>query len=220
MDPRFRSLTKPMTTNEGDFGQARVTGPGGDELKQAIEASGAVLHGHFRLASGRHSDVYIEKFRVLERPQVLVNVSGAIAAHFRDSGAQAVAGPSTGGMIVAYEVARQMGLPAIYVEEEGGKRVLKRGGRIEPGSRVLLVDDVLTTGISLMEVLAVIREARATPVGVGVLIDRSGKEIDLGAELFAATRFEARTYAEDEVPDWLAKIPVAIPGTRAKLLAT
>jgi orotate phosphoribosyltransferase len=187
------------------------------ELKALITECGAVLEGHFQLASMRHSDIYVEKFRILERPSVLEKVAGAIVDHFRDQRPEVVAGPSTGGMIVAYEVARQLGVPAVYVEADGKIRVLKRGGHIEMRARVLLVDDVLTTGISLQEVLPVIENAQAELIGIGVLIDRSEKRIDFGVDSYAATRFEATTYAEDELPDWLAAIPISTPGTRAKL---
>lgn len=187
-------------------------------LKAVIEACGAVLYGHFRLTSGRHSDTYIEKFRVLERPEVLATVCQAIADHFRSAKPNVVAGPSTGGMIVAYEVARQLGLHAIYVETDAnGQRLLRRNGKIDPGSRVLLVDDVLTTGLSLREVQPVIAGEGAELIGVGVLIDRSEGELDFGCELYAASRFEAKTYAEDEVPPDLAAVPIKAPGTRASL---
>ena len=185
------------------------------DLKELIQNHGAVLHGHFKLASGRHSDIYVEKFRVLERPAVLERICAPIAEHFAAAKPDLVAGPSTGGIVVAYEVARQLGLPAIYVESVEGKRTLRRGGRIEEDARVLLVDDVLTTGVSLFETLTVINQSTSNVVGVGVLIDRSGKDIGLPYELFAATRFEATSYAEDEIPEWLAKIPLTTPGTRA-----
>lgn len=194
----------------------RMESPRQVELRQAVLDCGAVRHGHFLLASGRHSDVYVEKFRILERPRVLERVSREIVEHFRALKPDVVAGPSTGGMIVAYEVARQLDVQAVYVEADGAKRVLKRGGRIEQAARVLLVDDVLTTGSSLTDVLEVIRDAQAVLVGVGVLIDRSEERIDFGVDLHAACRFEAATYAADEVPDWLERIPVSTPGTRAK----
>ena len=187
-------------------------------VKKIITDCGALMHGHFRLASGRHSDIYIEKFRILERPAVLEVVAKGIVEHFKNSHPDVIVGPSTGGIIVAYEVARQMGLPALYVElDEAGKRVVKRGARLEGGARVLLVDDVLTTGSSLFDVVKVLQEASAELVGVGVLIDRSGRPLDFGAELFASCHFEATTYAEDELPDWLAQIPLSTPGTRARL---
>jgi orotate phosphoribosyltransferase len=185
--------------------------------KDLIVSSGAVLKGHFRLASGRHSDTYVEKFRVLERPWVLEQVTKSIADHFRALEPEVVIGPSTGGLIVAYEVARQLNVPALYVERVGEKFVVKRGGRIEPGVRVLLVDDVLTTGVSVFEVLTLIREHQANVLGVGVLIDRSQKAIDFGCQLFASCHFEATSYDESEIPEWLQSIPLTTPGTRASV---
>ena len=98
-------------------------------LGELLESSGAVLHGHFLLTSGRHSDVYFEKFRVLERPDVLSALCKEIAENFADAGIEVVAGPTTGGIIIAFEVARQMGLPSLYVETEDGQKKLRRGGR-------------------------------------------------------------------------------------------
>jgi orotate phosphoribosyltransferase len=188
-----------------------------EKIRELIAESGAVLSGHFRLASGRHSDTYVEKFRLLERPWTLEKVVNSIAIHFSEAKPSVIVGPSTGGLIVAYEAARQLEIPAVYVERSGEKFVLKRGGKILPGTRVLIVDDVLTTGVSLFEVLSLIRELGADVIGVGVLIDRSVKEIDFGCELFAACHFQAVSYDENEIPDWLANVPLTTPGTRAAI---
>jgi orotate phosphoribosyltransferase len=184
------------------------------DLIRAMEEAGAILRGHFVLSSGRHSDVYFEKFRVLEQPRLLSEVCAEIAAHFRDSGAEFVAGPTTGGILIAFEVARQLGLRALYIEREEGRRVLRRGATIEPGAKALVVDDVLTTGLSVREVLDVLRHAGAEVVGLGVLVDRSEEPQDFGVPLFAAARVEAKSYAPEEVPDWLARVPVRQPGSR------
>lgn len=192
------------------------------ELKKLIEECGAVRRGHFRLASGRHSDIYIEKFRILERPHILARLCEGIFERFRAKSPDVIMGPSAGGVLVAYEVAKQFGSPvtAVYVETDDDKRrVLKRNAQIASGARVLLVDDVLTTGVSLQEVIPVIRSANAELIGIGVLIDRSEREISFGCDLFASCRFEAVTYDADEVPDWLARIPVETPGSRARQLA-
>ncbi|MBI1756964.1 MAG: orotate phosphoribosyltransferase [Fimbriimonas ginsengisoli] len=183
------------------------------DLDALLESSGAVLRGHFLLTSGRHSDIYFEKFRVLERPDVLSALCGVVSDRFRGE-VDLVAGPATGGMIIAFEVARQLGVQAVYVETEDGRKTLRRGQTLGAGARVLVVDDVLTTGTSVREVLEVVRGAGATPVGVAVLIDRSESAPDFGCPLFAAHRVEARTFAPDAVPDWLAAIPVTKPGTR------
>jgi orotate phosphoribosyltransferase len=185
------------------------------DLGELLESSGAVLRGHFLLTSGRHSDVYFEKFRVLERPDVLSALCTEIASHFRDKGVELVAGPTTGGIIIAFEVARQMGLPAVYVESEDGKKKLRRGAQIAPGTRVLVVDDVLTTGTSIREVLQVLREHEAEAVGVGVLIDRAETPPDFGCPLFGSYKVQAQSFAPDDVPEWLDAIPIRKPGTRA-----
>lgn len=172
------------------------------------------MRGHFILTSGRHSDVYFEKFRVLERPDVLSALCAEIADRFRESGATHVAGPTTGGIIIAFEVGRQMGLPAVYVESENGVKKLRRGKVLPEGARVLVVDDVLTTGTSIVEVNNVITIAGGSVCGVGVLIDRSETAPDFGAPCYAAYKVEASSFAPEDVPQWMADIPVQKPGTR------
>ncbi len=184
------------------------------DLNQLLESSGAILRGHFVLTSGRHSDVYFEKFRVLERPDVLSALCAEIAAHFTASEFDAVAGPTTGGIIIAFEVARQMGLPAVYVETEDGVKTLRRGKTLTPGTRVLIVDDVLTTGTSLLESRMAIERAGGEVKAYAALIDRSPEGFDLGLPLFGAYRVQATSYPADELPGWLSEIPAIKPGTR------
>ncbi len=183
-------------------------------LGELLESSGAILHGHFVLTSGRHSGVYFEKFRVLERPDVLSALCAVIAREFTDTGIQTVAGPTTGGIIIAFEVARLMGLPAVYVETENGVKTLRRGKTLSHGTRCLIVDDVLTTGTSLVETRTAIERAGGHVGSFAVLIDRSAPGLDLGVPLFGAYRVQAESYAPDELPDWLANIPATKPGTR------
>lgn len=182
------------------------------DLGQLLEDSGAILRGHFLLTSGRHSDTYFEKFRVLEQPRVLSALCQEIAlAH---TGIDLVAGPTTGGIIIAHEVARQLGCDAVYVESEDGKKTLRRGKTLPTGAKVLVVDDVLTTGRSVFEVIDVIRECGAEPVGVAVLIDRAETPPGFGVPLMAAYKVNATSYAPDAVPAELAAIPISKPGTR------
>lgn len=185
------------------------------DLGKLLEESGAILKGHFKLASGRHSAVYFEKFRILEQPHVLSALCEELARHFAGTNVDLVAGPTTGGIIIAFEVGRQMGLPARYLESENGARTLRRNATIEAGARVLLVDDVLTTGHSLKQTADALTALDAEVVGIGVLIDRS-MGFNPGVPFFAAHKVEGETYAPDAVPDWLAAIPVVKPGTTAK----
>ncbi|MGE3126547.1 MAG: orotate phosphoribosyltransferase [Fimbriimonadaceae bacterium] len=185
-----------------------------DSLERLLVESGALLRGHFVLSSGRHSDVYLEKFRILERPDVLTVLCTAIADWARPLGPSVVAGPTTGGIIIAFEVARQLGVSAVYVESEDGVKRLRRGARIEEGANVLVVDDVLTTGLSVVETLDVVKAGGGTPIGAAVLVDRSEADLGLNLPLFSAHRVEAKSYAENNVPGWLEAIPATKPGTR------
>jgi orotate phosphoribosyltransferase len=184
------------------------------DLQSLLESSGAILRGHFILTSGRHSDIYFEKFRVLERPDVLSELCVQIAEFFREQRIDYVAGPTTGGILVACETARQLGCQALYLESENGERTLRRGATVPAGARVLVVDDVLTTGKSVFEVVDALRKRNANVVGVAVLISRAPEPIDFGAPSIAVHRVQGVSYAPDEIPDWLAKIPAVKPGTR------
>jgi orotate phosphoribosyltransferase len=183
------------------------------DLGKLLEQSGAVLKGHFVLTSGRHSDTYFEKFRVLEQPDVLSSLCGEIAEAYRDIDVDFVAGPTTGGIIIAFEVGRQLGKPAVYVETENGIKTLRRGKTIPNGAKVLIVDDVLTTGRSLFETRDAIQDAGGVAVGYAVLVNRAQTEIEL-KPMVSAYVVDAVSYSEDEMPDWLAAIPTTKPGTR------
>ena len=129
-----------------------------DNIEAILKKSGAVLEGHFLLTSGRHSPVYWEKFRIFERPEITRKLSAIIAGHFTGEGVEVVAGPTTGGIILAHEVARQLGVGAIFAEKEGEGRTFRRGLQISPGQRVLVVDDVLTTGKSVGKVIEAVKK--------------------------------------------------------------
>ena len=184
------------------------------DLLRLLEESGAILKGHFLLTSGRHSDTYFEKFRVLEQPSVLSEVCGELASRFNADEIDVVAGPTTGGIIIAYEVGRRLEKPALYVEREDGKRALRRGATLPRAARVLVVDDVFTTGTSVVEVVELLRSLGGIIAGVGVLVDRSEKRPDFGAPFESAVRVSATSYAPDELPAELAAVPISKPGTR------
>jgi orotate phosphoribosyltransferase len=184
------------------------------DLGALLEEAGAIQRGHFILSSGRHSDVYVEKFRVLERPGVLTVLCAQIAERFAGSGIDLVAGPTTGGIIIAFEAARQLGVSALYVESVEGAKTIRRSAVIPPGSRVLVVDDVQTTGLSLRETIQAVADAGGEPAACAVLIDRSPEPIDFGIPFFAVHRVEAQSWAPDSLPPSLALIPAVKPGTR------
>ncbi|ARU44488.1 orotate phosphoribosyltransferase [Armatimonadetes bacterium Uphvl-Ar2] len=184
------------------------------DLGKMLEDRGAILRGHFVLTSGRHSDVYFEKFRVLEQPDVLSALCARIAETYRDAKIDVVAGPTTGGIIIAFEVARLLGVKSLYIESENGIKTIRRGATVAPGARVLVVDDVLTTGLSVRETIQCVQQAGGDVVAASVLIDRSAPNTDLGVEWTAAYKVEAQTWAASEVPEWLNAIAVTKPGTR------
>jgi orotate phosphoribosyltransferase len=184
------------------------------DLGKLLEDRGAILRGHFVLTSGRHSDVYFEKFRVLEQPDVLSALCTRIAETYRDAKIDVVAGPTTGGIIIAFEVARLLGVKSLYIESENGIKTIRRGATVAPGARVLVVDDVLTTGLSVRETIQCVQQAGGDVVAASVLIDRSAPNTDLGVEWTAAYKVEAQTWAASEVPEWLNAIAVTKPGTR------
>ncbi len=173
---------------------------------------GALMDGHFRLSSGRHSPVYVEKFRLLQDPKVTEHFCRLIADRFRDDRPELVAGPTTGGIILSYEVARLLGLRGIFAERAERGRDFQRGFQVRPGERTLIVDDVLTTGGSIREVIEAVRRAKGDPIGVGVLVDRSPSEADteFGLPLFACLELDLTTYAEGSCPLCDAGAPLTV----------
>ncbi len=185
-----------------------------NDVEEIFEQSGAILRGHFLLTSGLHSPVYWEKFRVLQYPNYTEELCRRIADHFRNQAVQVVAGPTTGGIILAFEVARQLGVRGIFAEKEAsGERTFRRGFAVNPGERVLIVDDILTTGSSIREVMAAATKQRGVVIGIGVLGDRSEKEPEFGVPLFSCYRAETPTYTPEECPLCAAGIPLVKPGS-------
>ena len=197
----------------------RTLGP--RDARQAFDTAGAFLRGHFVYTSGRHGADYLEKFRILEDPKATSALAAMIANEFRSVTPKLVAGPTTGGIILAYEVARQLGVNAVYVERgESGGRVLRRGFEISPGSRVLLVDDVVTTGGSVAETEACITNAGGVVIGIGVLADRTAGRAATDVPFFACLTVDFPSYPPDSCPQCAAGIPVAASrGSGKKVLA-
>ena len=183
--------------------------------QQLFEKSGAVLKGHFLLTSGLHSPVYWEKFQVLQYPQYTQELCRQISEHFKDQDIQVVAGPTTGGVILAFEVGRQLGVRGIFAEKKEGtsERSFRRGFNIAKGERVLLVDDILTTGTSIQQVIQAINDLEGKLVGIGVLVDRSDKALDFGVPLFSCVRSATITYKPEECPLCQAGIPLEKRGS-------
>ncbi|NMB45098.1 MAG: orotate phosphoribosyltransferase [Firmicutes bacterium] len=180
-----------------------------------LEQTGAYLEGHFLLTSGRHSDRYFEKFRVLEHPEHAELLCSELARRFEDMPIDVVIGPAVGGIIIAYEVARQLGARAIFAEREAGQMRLRRGFAIESGENVLVVEDVVTTGGSVREVIALVEQTDSHIQGIGILMDRSGGDVDLGYRLEALVSLDIRSYAPVDCPLCRRGIPIAQRGSRS-----
>ena len=181
-----------------------------------FRASEALLEGHFILSSGRHSPVFLQKMRVFQYPERTERLCRALAEAIAECFGQVdmVVSPAMGGVIPGYETARALGCPAVFVEREDGAFRLRRGFRIPAGARVVMVEDIVTTGLSSRECLAAIRRHPGELVGAACLIDRSNGRADVGVPLVSLLKLDVPDYAPDEVPPELAAIPAEKPGSR------
>ncbi|MEX2045987.1 MAG: orotate phosphoribosyltransferase [Chloroflexota bacterium] len=185
------------------------------EVERVFRESGAFREGHFALASGKHSPRYLEKFQVLQWPVRTAALCEDIAAWARQLEPGTVAGPTTGGIILAHEVARQMELRAVYAERaDGGRgREFRRGFELGSGERVLVVDDIMTTGGSVQETIDAARGAGAQVVGAAVLVDRSGGAARLDVPLHALWVADIPSFAPGDCPQCADGVPLTKPGT-------
>lgn len=185
-----------------------------EKIVEIFKNTGTFMDGHFRLTSGLHSGLYVEKFRVLEHPKYTEILCKEIADRYKNDGVTLVVGPAIGGVIIAYETARALGVRSIFCEREDGKLTLRRGFHISPEDKVLVVEDIVTTGGSVKEVLAVVEEAGAEIVGVGLLVDRSGGKVTLGYRTEALLTMQVTTYQPDDCPLCQEGKPIVKPGSR------
>lgn len=189
------------------------------DVTALLKSTGALKEGHFLLASGRHSAIYIEKFDLLRNPVATSEVCTGFVEFSKGLDVNVVVGPTTGGILLAFETARQLGIPAAYAERAsagGSARELRRGTTLPEGARVLVVDDILTTGGSVRETLDALVPHKVNVVGIGLLADRSAGKVTFGdIPVISLANIEVESWAPDEVPDWLAAIPLTKPGTTA-----
>lgn len=186
-----------------------------DDTRKIFEATGAIREGHFLLASGLHSPVYWEKFRILQYPRYTEKLCQLIIQHFKDYQIELVVGPTTGGIILAFETARQLGVKGIFAEKIGDVRIFRRDFDITPGEHVLIVDDVLSTGGSVRETMSAVNKVGGDIIGIGVLVDRSEEKTDFGIPLFSCLRAPTIAYAPEKCPLCAAHIPLVKPGAQS-----
>jgi len=187
-----------------------------EEVMKKFEQAGAIQKGHFKLTSGVHSDTYIQCAQVMQHPEFMHNLCSELGKKFRGDDIDVIVGPAIGGIIMAHVMARVLGpwVRAIFTERENGKMTLRRSFEINQGEKVLVVEDVTTTGSSVREVMDIVKSRQGKVVGVGVLIDRSGGKVDFGIKTKKLLTVDIKTYLPEECPLCKKGIPVAKPGSR------
>lgn len=183
-----------------------------NDLSEALLERGALLTGHFRLSSGRHSDRFVQKFRILEDPTLVEPIARSIADAFRAIKPTVVVSAAVGGIVLGYEVARQLGTKAIFVEKEKGVPALRRGFALGSGDRALVVEDVVTTGLSVREVMDVVRQTGAQVAGVGIIVMRA--PADFGVPTHVLLDLPIVSHDPEACPQCEAGEPIADPGSR------
>jgi len=184
------------------------------EVLGLFERSGALLTGHFKLSSGLHSEKYLQCALVLQYPDMAGKLSKALADKFSSEKIDVVIGPALGGVTLAYEVARALGVRGLFTERQDGKMVLRRGFSIAKDERVLVVEDVVTTGGSTKEVIELVKSFGGTITGVGCIIDRSAAAVDFGASFKSLAKVKVETFEEDKCPLCKNRTPITKPGSR------
>ena len=185
-----------------------------EEMLKLFKETGAFLSGHFELTSGRHSDSYFQCALLLQNPEHSETLCKKLAEKFRGKGATVVIGPAVGGIIVSFEVARQLGVRSLYAERENGVLRLRRNFAIKKGEKVLVVEDVVTTGGSTQEVIQLVRSEGGETIGVGALVDRSGGEAHYDVPFEPLLTLKVKSFSKEECPLCKEKIPFTKPGSR------
>jgi orotate phosphoribosyltransferase len=185
-----------------------------EQVLDIYRKTGALLTGHFLLSSGLHSEQYLQSALVLQEPDVATRLCAALAEHFKEERIEAVIAPALGGVFVSHETARALGVRALFAERVNGELTLRRGFTIKPGERVLVVEDVITTGKSTKETIRVVQQAGGVAIAAASLVDRSGGKADLGVPYKSLVTLNVPTYAQDACPLCRAGSSPVKPGSR------
>ena len=186
------------------------------EVEDLLIETSAIMEGHFLLTSGLHSPRYVEKFNVLQKPVYTEKLCRAMAEKFKDANIENVVGPVTGGILLAHETGKALGTRAIFTERENGKMTFRRGFTLHEGERVLIVEDIVTTGGSIREVIDVVKEHGGIPVAVSMLVDRSGGKVDFGVRTEALLHLNVETYDPATCPLCAKGVPFTKRGRTGK----
>lgn len=182
-----------------------------------FKQTGVLMEGHFLLTSGRHSDQYLQCAKVFRYPEYTEELSIALSKHFKNLKIDIVIGPAIGGIIFAYEMARCLNAKAMFAERQEGNMVLRRGFYIPEGANILIVEDVITTGGSVKEVIELVKGYKSNVAGVATLVDRSNGTVEFGAEYRAAITLDVKSYTPENCPICKSDIPLVKPGSRSFL---
>lgn len=185
-----------------------------EEVLNILREKEAMLEGHFLLTSGRHSDRYMQCAKLFQYADVAEQICAELASKFGDEKIDVVVGPAIGGIIMAYEMSRQLGVKNIFAERENGAMTLRRGFEVKKGERVLVCEDVVTTGGSVKEVISLLQQAGAEVVGVGSVVDRSNGKVDFGVPFHAVLSMEVVSYEPEDCPICKTGKPLVKPGSR------
>ena len=185
-----------------------------ETILKEFEKAGAYLSGHFELSSGRHSNRYLQCALLLQDPKLSEKLCKVLADRFRGKGATLVIGPALGGVLISYEVARQLGIRSLFAEREEGVLKLRRNFEIRKGEKVLVAEDVVTTGGSTQELIALVRSEGGEVMGVGSLVDRSGGAVRYGVPFESLVTLSVESFTKDECPLCQKGIPFTKPGSR------
>ena len=184
-----------------------------EKILEIFKETGVMLEGHFLLTSGRHSDKYMQCAKLFQNADIAEKFAKELAGKF--SGVDIVVGPAVGGIILAYEVSRQLGVPNVFAERQNGQMTLRRGFVVEAGAKVLVVEDVVTTGGSVKEVVSLLQKSGAEVIGVGSIVDRSNGKVDFGVPYEAVLSMEVVSFEPEDCPLCAQGLPAVKPGSRS-----
>ncbi len=182
-----------------------------EAVAELLEKTGVIMKGHFLLTSGRHSSCFLQCSQLLQYPQHTAEIAALMAEPFKDHAVKSVIGPAMGGIVIAYETARVLGARALFAEPFEGKMVLRRGYKINPGEKVLVVEDAVTTGGSVQKVIDLLLGLQALPVGVSTIIDRTAGLVDFGRPAYALLSIDLPSYNPDDCPLCQTGLPLQKP---------
>ena len=188
-----------------------------EKIIELLKNKKAMLEGHFLLTSGRHSNIYIEKFRLLEDPILLDKICKQIASKLINLKVDIVLGAAIGGILISGGVGRYLNKKHIFTERVNGNMELRRGFSIKPSDNVLIVEDIVTTGSSVFEMIDVVKKCKANIVNISCIVNRSEEELDIDYPFTSLLRLPAQSWEPDSIPDWLKNIPITSRGRTGKI---